>query len=209
MKTILSRLAITTIALIFSMAALAQNDKTIEEKIEKYNEEMAEAMINGDNDKLMSLYDEDAISLPNNDKMIKGIDELRKANEEMDKTGWKVKSYEPTIMSVESHGNMIHEIGTYTMDVENKGTGDKRHVEGKYLTIWEKKNDGSMKIKTEIWNHDSNYNLSALSESKDPSGRDFDRSDVIDDSKGVNSDKLKKEVDEENPEGHHMTDEKK
>lgn len=208
MKTNL-KLAITAIALVFSVALFAQDDKALEQKIEKYNEEMAEAMINGDNDKLLSLYDEEAISLPNNDKMIKGIDELRKANEEMEKTGWKVKAYEPKIISVEAHGNMIHEIGTYTMDVERDGTGDKKHVEGKYLTIWEKKNDGSMKIKTEIWNHDSNYNLSSLSETMDPSGRDFDRSDDMDDAKGRTSDKMKKDINEQNPEGHHMTDEKK
>ncbi|HLO90899.1 MAG TPA: nuclear transport factor 2 family protein [Lentimicrobium sp.] len=204
MKTSLTKLFMAIAIVGMSLTVAAQNNTDVKQKIEKYNKEMADAMIKGDNDKILSLYSQDVISLPNNDKMIHGIAELRKANEEMDKSGWKIKSYNPNIISVESNGNVVNEIGTYKMDVAKEGTGDTRHIEGKYLTIWEKQNDGSLKIKTEIWNHDSE-DKTAMSEMNEPSGRDFEGKNDMD----KDHMDMKKNMNEQNPEGHDMTDEKK
>lgn len=206
MKTTLTQLLFAFLFLGFSMHLSAQDNSDARQKIEKYNKQMADAMTSGDNDKLLSLYSDDVISLPNNGKMIRGIAELRKSNEEMDKAGWKIRSYNPNVVSVETHGNLVQEIGTYTMDVEKEGTGDKRHIEGKYITMWEKMKDGSMKIKTEIWNHDSNQAETAMSE-MDATGRDFNRKDDIDDDRSNSG--LGKDMDEQNPEGHNMTRDQK
>lgn len=206
MKTTLTQLLFAILFLGFSMHLSAQDNSDARQKIEKYNKQMADAMTSGDNDKLLSLYSDDVISLPNNGKMIRGIADLRKSNEEMDKAGWKIRSYNPNVVSVETHGNLVQEVGTYTMDVEKEGTGDKRHIEGKYITMWEKMKDGSMKIKTEIWNHDSNQAETAMSE-MDATGRDFNRKDDIDDDRSNSG--LGKDMDEQNPEGHNMTRDQK
>lgn len=78
--------------------ALSQSNSEYKAKIESINKEMAKNMLEGNTEKLLSLYTEDAISMPNMDK------------------------------PMEDHG--------------------------KYLTIWEKQKDGSLKMKVETWNSD-------------------------------------------------------
>ena len=49
---------------------------------------------------------------------------------------------------------MITEIGTYKMNRSMPGMDKPMDDHGKYLTIWEKQKDGSLKIKVETWNSD-------------------------------------------------------
>ncbi|NJK85592.1 MAG: hypothetical protein HC906_06145 [Bacteroidales bacterium] len=54
------------------------------------------------------------------------------------------------------YANIITEIGTYEIKLTVPGMENEVQDNGKYLTIWEQQNDGSLKIKTEIWNTDTN-----------------------------------------------------
>jgi ketosteroid isomerase-like protein len=72
----------------------------------------------------------------------------------MVKSGIKFTSYEPTILKILVNGNMITEIGTYKITMTMPGMDKPMDDHGKYLTIWEKQNDGSLKIKVETWNSD-------------------------------------------------------
>jgi uncharacterized protein (TIGR02246 family) len=134
----------------------AQSDAELKTKIEKLNKEMGAAMTAGDFEKSMSYYTDDVISMPNNSKMVEGKAALKASNEEMMKSGVKITSFEFKTLKVMSCNKTIAEIGTYQMTLSIPGKADPTKDNGKYLTVWEKQADGSLKIKLEIWNTDSN-----------------------------------------------------
>jgi ketosteroid isomerase-like protein len=132
----------------------SQSDAEYKAKIESLNKEMVKNMLEGNTEKLLTIYTQDAISLPGNEPMSQGLTEIRKASEEMAKSGVKFNSFEPTILKVMSSGNLITEIGTYKISMTVPEVGGPVDDHGKYLTIWEKQKDGSLKVKVEMWNSD-------------------------------------------------------
>jgi Ketosteroid isomerase homolog len=134
--------------------ARSQSNTDYKTKIESINKEMVKNMIEGNNEKLLSLYTDDAISMPSYQPIHDGIAAIRKANDEMAKTGVKYNSFAPVTLKVIANGNLITEIGTYKISMSMPSMDKPMDDHGKYLTIWEKQKDGSLKVKVEIWNSD-------------------------------------------------------
>ena len=84
------------LTLIYTVPAFSQSNDELKAKISKINQEMAKAMMEGNYAKNLSLYTEDAISLPNNSKMLEGKAAIKKSNEEMIAMGIKIKSFSTT-----------------------------------------------------------------------------------------------------------------
>jgi ketosteroid isomerase-like protein len=157
MKTIYLRSAAFMFVLMFAACvAFSQSSAEYKTKIESMNKEMAKNMLSGNSAKNLSLYTEDAISMPANEPMADGLPAIKKSNEEMMKSDMKVTSFEPTTLKVMVNGNQVTEIGTYKFSMTMPGMDKPMDDHGKYLTIWEKQKDGSLKIKIEIWNSDVN-----------------------------------------------------
>lgn len=133
-----------------------QSARDYQTKIEELNKEMAQSMIEGNIEKNLSMYTDDAISLPDNEPMRDGIAAIRQGAEEMAKAGVKVSSFEPTVKKIIPEGNLITEIGSFKIKVNIPGMDRPVEQQGKYLTIWEKQADGSLKVKVETWNTDEN-----------------------------------------------------
>lgn len=133
-----------------------QSARDYQLKIESLNKEMTKYMLEGNHEKSLSLYTADAISMPSNGPMREGIAALRKGAEEMSKMDMKVTLFEPTTLKVIPDGKMITEIGTYKIKLTMPGVDQPVEDHGKYLTLWEKQTDGSLKVKVEIWNSDVN-----------------------------------------------------
>lgn len=143
------------IAMFMAVSGFAQQSaRDYQAQIEELNKQMAESVIKGEFNE--NLYTEDAISLPSFEPMLEGKAEIRKATEDMAKTGMKVSEFEPTIVKVIPEGNLITEIGTYRIKFTMPGMEEPMEDKGKYLTIWEKQKDGSLKVKVETWNSDVN-----------------------------------------------------
>lgn len=154
MKTLLKVTLYCLLSFMTVSAALAQSEAELKAKIEHLNQEMVKHMLADDMDKCMMFYAEDVISLPNYDKMITGTEGLKKSNEKMKEAGWKVIDFKPTTLFVKSCGDMVTEIGTFEIAFSMKGTDKPMKDAGKYITLWEKQKDGSLKIKVETWNTD-------------------------------------------------------
>jgi ketosteroid isomerase-like protein len=60
------------------------------------------------------------------------------------------------VLEVMKMGSEFIEIGTYKITIHSPQMQMPITDEGKYLTIWEKKGKGDLKIKIEIWNTDVN-----------------------------------------------------
>lgn len=157
MKKVITRSAFALIMVtLFALSAASQSNDELREKIVKINKQMAKAMMEGNAQATVGFYANDAVSLPNYGEMVKGIDAIKKSNESMASSGMKVNSMEFNTVMVNSYGNMVSEIGTYKMNATMPGMANPIDDAGKYLTIWEKQPDGSLKIKVETWNTDKN-----------------------------------------------------
>jgi ketosteroid isomerase-like protein len=157
MKIISLKTALLLIVIhITSSIVFAQTNEEYKTKIEKINKEMTKYMLEGNTEKNLSLYTSDAISMPSYEPMHEGIAAIRKASEAMMKSGMKITSFEPTTLKVMTNGSLITEIGTYKISMSMTGMDKPMDDHGKYLTIWEKQKDGSLKIKLETWNTDVN-----------------------------------------------------
>jgi len=126
----------------------------IKVQIEKLNQDIIEAAIKQDVKASMAFYTDDAISLPNYGEMMKGKAAIKAHMEEMMKSGMKMTAMNFTTLEVSKVGNDILEIGTFKVTMVSPEWASPMTEEGKYLTIWEKKEKGDMKIKLEIWNSD-------------------------------------------------------
>ncbi len=151
----MKRTVIMIVGIFTAIIAYSQpSAKEYQLKIEALNKEMTKSMLEGNIEKNLSLYAADAISMPSYEPMRQGIAEIRKGAEEMAKMGMKVNSFEPTILKVIPDGNLITEIGHYKIKFTMPGMDMPMEDHGKYLTIWEKQKDGSLKVKVETWNTD-------------------------------------------------------
>jgi ketosteroid isomerase-like protein len=151
---------ITTVLLIMTSitasVAFSQNEMELKAKVEKVNKAYADALLNSSTEKFAALFTDDAIELPSYEGMHEGIAAIRNANGSNFKAGWKATEFDITLHKIIPSDKLITEIGTYkitwTMPGMQKPTVDK----GKFVTIFEKQKDGSLKIKVQIWNSDIN-----------------------------------------------------
>jgi len=143
------------LVLLFTTSTIySQTSSEYKTKIEALNKDMGKNMIAGNNEKNLALYTEDAISLPSYEPLQDGIAAIRKASDDMAKSGWKCVAFETTTLKVIPNGNLITEIGTYKMSGSMPNMDKPIDDHGKYLTVWEKQKDGALKIKIETWNSD-------------------------------------------------------
>lgn len=161
MKTLYLKSAVLMCMIMFTASvAFGQSSADYKSKVQSMNKEMAKNMLSGNSEKNLSMYTDDAISLPANEPMADGLPAIKKSNEEMMKSGMKVTTFEPTTLKVMVNGDQITEIGTYKFSMTMPGMDKPMDDHGKYLTVWEKQKDGTLKIKIETWNSDVNPMMS-------------------------------------------------
>lgn len=154
MKTVTLFISMLIVFFFSAGVVIAQTEDDYRDQIEKLNKEMVEYMLEDNTEKTMELYTEDAISMPSYEPMLQGIAEIREANRRMSESGWKFESFEPNIVKIIPMGDMVAEIGTYNVSMAMEGSNTPMNDKGKYMTIWEKQDDGTLKIKVETWNSD-------------------------------------------------------
>ncbi len=98
---------------------------------------------------IAALYTDEAVLLPPHHEMIKG----RESVEGYWRVGLEagIKDVVLTTVEVDVFGDRIREIGTYTLKVWPAGKAAWEDS-GKYLVIWKKQEDGSVKLDADIWN---------------------------------------------------------
>jgi len=130
----------------------SQTSSEYKTKVQTLSGEFAKCMREGNIEKILSMYTADAISMPSYRPMQDGLAAIKAASTEAQ--GEKYNSFELTTVKVIANGNMLDEIGTYKLNISLPGVDKPVDDHGKYLTVWEKQKDGSLKIKIDIWNSD-------------------------------------------------------
>ncbi len=138
------------------ISAQVKDMPEMKSKLQEMDNQFAEDMMAGDNSKMLEMYADDAISLPSYSPMMKGRENIKKAMEMDANSGNKMTDFKITTTDVFGSGDMIVEIGTYKLTMEMKGMDSPIDDHGKFMTVYEKQDDGSLKIKADTWNSDMN-----------------------------------------------------
>ena len=139
-----------------SFPVLSQDMDEMKKNVDDWNNQLSEAMVKGDNEKILSFYADDIISMPSYQHMLEGKDALKNAMMMDANSGNKFTKFQMTSKKLLSQGNLLVDIGTYELSMEIQGMDEPFNDQGKYVTIYEKQDDGNWKIKVDTWNSDNN-----------------------------------------------------
>lgn len=137
--------SVVFLSVIFFLGISACARKDVSSEIQKENDQISAAILNGSFNELSNRYTEDGIIIPPNAEPMIGreaISVMWKAIQNMGVTNMQFKT-----LSAELHGNVAIEHGLYKLYVGQNILIDH----GKYIVIWEKEG-GTWKIKKDIWN---------------------------------------------------------
>jgi ketosteroid isomerase-like protein len=152
----MNKLFVILFTLIFTASLInAQDTADLKKKIQAMNDESAKKMISGD-ESMWANYAKDIISMPSYEPMLKGIDACKESYKKMTKSGMKMTAFKSVVTDIIDAGDYVVDIGTYKISMTVPGMDMPWDDHGKYMTIWEKQDDGSLKIKVETWNTDVN-----------------------------------------------------
>jgi len=141
-------------SILFITSIISAGD--LEDKIGKINREIEEYIIEGNVEAQMKYYTDDAYSLPNFSPMMHGKDEFLAAHKQGEAMGIKVTNFKMESIDIIDGENFVIDIGKYSLTMTMKGMPDPIEDAGKYVTVYEKQGDGSLKVKVETWNADTN-----------------------------------------------------
>lgn len=144
--------------LVLSLAAPASagHHEGLLAELTEIGDKLSAAMLANDVETMLAMYTEDAISLPNFGPRMQGVETFRQHSEQMTAMGMKIHSFESDPTEAWEAGDHVIEIGTFTIELEMPGMPQPINDKGKYMTIYVRDEDGSLKIKAETWNTDMN-----------------------------------------------------
>ena len=156
-KVISKLSSILLILAVFISCQPQQDINVLQSQVDEINKTITKAMLEGDFESILKLYTNDAISLPSYEPMIKGIEALKAQNEKQKEMPMNMKSFSLSTTDLWVSGNFVVEIGTYDLVMLMPADqGGEMPDKGKYLTLYEIQKDGSLLIKAETWNTDTN-----------------------------------------------------
>lgn len=150
---------VVALSIVFALAAAAsaeQHENALMKEVEAVGDALVEAMLAGDVERMLGMYTDDAISLPNFGPRMDGVEAFRQHHQEMTAAGMKILSFDSNPTEVWEAGDQVIEIGTFTIALEMPGAADPIHDKGKYMTVYVRDAAGALKIKAETWNTDMN-----------------------------------------------------
>ncbi len=158
-------------------SGFAQKESSASKKdIQDNLNSLANAIVNNDNSTVEDFYTDDAISMPNYGKMLKGKDDMRRSNAEFTKSGMKITSLDMNVTDILGKGDLVDAIGTYNISLTGKD-GKNIKDSGSFLTVFENQK-GKWKVKAEIWNTDKNpmmHNMNMKSDNDEEQESDTTR----------------------------------
>ena len=153
----MNKLFAILIAIIFTASLInAQDTAELKKKIQAMNDEAAKMMVANDAAGMWANYSEDVISMPSYEPMLKGIEACKESYKKMTESGMKMTAFKSVVTDIIDAGDYVVDIGTYKISMSMPEMDMPWDDHGKYMTIWEKQDDGSLKIKVETWNTDVN-----------------------------------------------------
>ena len=123
-------------------------------RVQAAGQSATRAYLAGDLDRWIGFYTPDAVQMPNYGPMWSGREAILAAARQAVQSGIKTLMVDYGSVRTWECGNLVYDLGTHTVTLQIPGHTKPVVDRGKYLNIWEKQPDGSLKIKLEIWNTD-------------------------------------------------------
>ncbi len=142
--------------LLFSTGCEQQPDlEKITAQVNEMNDIMTKSVLENDVETILKYYTDDAISMPSYQPMMKGIEAFKEHSK--NQPPMDMKSFSLTSTDILVSGNFVVDIGTYNLIINMPDIpGGEMPDKGKYLTLYEIQMDGSLLIKVDTWNTDTN-----------------------------------------------------
>ena len=134
-----------------SYSAFAQNfigDQKELKAIMAKAEQFSQDVMNGDTEKLVAAYTDDAKLFPTNREILTGTDSIRVYWTFSENS--KITYHKLTPLEIKVVGDEAYDYG-YNEGTSSFVDGSESHWKGKYVVIW-KKVDGEWKMYLDIWN---------------------------------------------------------
>ena len=156
--TIKYSLTLIFLSLFLTIGCQQQPDmEKLQSQVDAINDEMVKSILTNDPDAALKLYKEDLVSLPSYQPMIKGMDAMKAQAEQQKETPMNVKTFTITTTDLWASGKFVVDIGTYSMSMDwPEAPGGVWSDQGKYITLFEIQEDGSLLVKADAWNTDTN-----------------------------------------------------
>lgn len=90
--------------------------------------------------------------MPNYASMVKGKKIMMEKEKKAEDAGFKMLSMSQIIKGVFPSENLVIEVGEFIISMKVPNNPEPLEEVGKYLAVWERQKDGSLKIKIETWN---------------------------------------------------------
>lgn len=151
MKQLIMIVTVILIPIVLAVQpSVAQRSVSAKEKVTNINRQLFEALIDGDAEKIASLYTENGTLFPPSGKIVKGQKAIQ-SYWETSIDGSKTLRVETENIDFELYGSTAYESGTYSLNYRLPGEQDTQTAEGVYLIIWKKEGD-TWKLHVDMWN---------------------------------------------------------
>ncbi|MBL0743121.1 YybH family protein [Chryseolinea lacunae] len=128
-------------------------DEQAQAYLKQFRSDVAKSMVGKKPEAIVAYYDDNLRLMPAFQKTIVGkanVLAYRKAFA----SRFDVREYNMMEMDVIDLGTLVAEVGTFTQKMKLKSTGKDFDWKGKYLNLWKKQENKTLRLITEAWNYD-------------------------------------------------------
>jgi ketosteroid isomerase-like protein len=157
-KTIQFPLLLLIFAILFTIGCEQRHDlEKIRTEVNAINDHSIQAILENTPDSTLKYYADDAVSMPSYQPMMKGMEAFKESIEKQKENPMNMKSFTLNSTELLVSGKFVVDIGTYDLVIDMPDApGGEFNDKGKYLTLFEIQDDGSLLVKAETWNTDLN-----------------------------------------------------
>lgn len=137
----------------FGMKATIVVEPNVQQAIADSNSRFMTAFDQGDIASIAAHYADDAKLLPPNNPMVQGRQQIQ----DFFKSLLAMSASRALVLKtleVNGSADLAYEVGTYTLTLQPQSASQSITDTGKYVTIWKRQADGSLKLAIDIWNSD-------------------------------------------------------
>jgi ketosteroid isomerase-like protein len=158
MKNLYVTTALLLLVLVLAGTQLnAQGDAMkLKSEITEMNNKMLKAWKAEDWATANSYYAENVISMPSYEPMLKGKSTVVEKSKKDHEAGYKMLEMNLNIDEVFPDKMYVIEVGHYVVKMSVPNMKEPINDNGKYVTVWERQKDGTLKVFIETWNSDIN-----------------------------------------------------
>lgn len=160
---LLKKMKILVFILIFIFGMLAGNgfsqgkevsDSKVLGKLKKFRADFARSMVERKPEVVQNYFAENIKLMPEFERTIMG-----KSNAlnyyRVFTSYFEVKAYNRIENNILDMDSLIFEMGTFSMDITVKSSGEQIDVKGKYINVWRKTKESGLLLLTDAWNYNA------------------------------------------------------